>query len=31
MLVRKFIEKITVHEDCCVVRFKSGVDVTVMG
>ncbi|MDY6267877.1 MAG: recombinase family protein [Selenomonadaceae bacterium] len=30
-LVRKFIEKITVHDDRCVVRFKSGVDVTVMG
>ena len=30
-LVRKFIEKITVYDDRCVVRFKSGVDVTVMG
>ena len=30
-LVRKFIENITVYDDRCVVRFKSGVDVTVMG
>ena len=30
-LVRKFIEKITVYDDRCVVRFKSGVDVTVTG
>ncbi len=30
-LVRKFIEKITVYDDHCVVRFKSGVDVSVTG